>query len=138
MTTTITNQEVNQYFENLVLIGTFGIYENRACTGFSVRVSEEESESFENRNGVFISISELGNASIMIMRAPDNNEVVGVDEIEKLKIGFEKSQLNLEEAEERAKEIRQENESFLTMMGGNSSPNTGVTLKAPEKFDIEE
>lgn len=131
----ITNRQVNQYFENLCLIGTFGVYENKKCTGFSVYL--DETESIEPRNGIFISTSENGNASIMVMRANDDEEIIGIDETEKLKVGFKASGLTLNEAETQARELRVKNEDFLSMMAGGQG--TGVTVKAPEaEFNIEE
>jgi len=134
----VQNNEVNEYFRNLQTIGTFGVYENRNCTGFAIRISEQEAEGFENKNGLFISVSEYGNHSIMVMKAPENSEEIGIDEVEKLKVGFKVSGLTLAEAEAEARSIQVENEGFLSMMAGKGG---GVTTKPPVKiaeFNIEE
>lgn len=125
----VTNQEVNRYFENLQVIGTFGVYENKNCSGFAIRINEDEAQDFENKNGLFVSLSEYGNYSIMVMKAPENNETIKTDEVEKLKVGFKVSGLNLAEAENQARELRAQNEDFLSMMAGGE--RTGVTV-APE------
>lgn len=133
----VKNNEVNEYFQNLQTIGTFGVYENRNCTGFAIRISEQEAEEFENKNGLFISVSEYGNHSIMVMKAPDNEEDIKTDEVEKLKVGFKVSGLTLAEAQAEARSIQVENEDFLSMMAGGQG--TGVTIKAPEEgFVIDE
>ena len=72
----------------------------------------------------------------MVMKAPENNEEIGIDEVEKLKVGFKVSGLTLAEAQAEARSIQVENEDFLSMMAGQS---IGVTVKAPEvEFNIEE
>ena len=137
MSDKITNNEVNNYLQNLQIIGKFGVYENRPCTGYAIRVSEKEADEFVPRNGMFISESEFGNFSIMLMKAPDDENTIGIDDTEKLKFAFKVSGLTLEEAEAEARTIKTENDSFCAMMKGKGG---GVTTKPPVavEFNIEE
>ena len=134
----VTNNDVRMYFESLELIGTFGVYQNTKGNGYSIRVSDEDYDAFEDVNEVFKGESSYGNKFVMVMMPEANDEEILRKEIPKLRVGFKVSGLTIDEAIVQAQGLREADDDFLTMMAGGQT-GTGVTVKAPEEeFVIDE
>ena len=130
----VTNNDVRMYFESLELIGTFGVYQNTKGNGYSIRVSDEDYDAFEDVNEVFKGESSYGNKFVMVMMPEANDEEILRKEIPKLRVGFKVSGLTIDKALEQAKGLKEADDDFLTMIAGGQG--TGVTVKVQEEEEL--
>ena len=128
----IKNNEINNYLKNLCFIKDF-VFENRVETGYCLYVPEERLNKTPIGNEVFISTSELGRKSLMIMKCPDNEAdcgPIGDRKLEAIEFVLGDEFIGFEEAEKLASEKRANAQSrrrrFKSAESGASAPEITI------------